>query len=233
MADFTYTDIAKMIDHSLLQQVLTDKQLEEGCRLARAYDAASVCIKPYAVPLAAALLRGFDRGGRHHHRLSAWRPRHRHQGRGSRASHGRWCHRVGYGGQHRQSARRRLCLCGQRHHRRGSSGPSPRGLVKVIFENCFLKDEQKEQLCRICGEIGADYRENVHRLRRRRRDRRGFEIDAPLFAAESAGQGRRRRAHLRAVAASRALGVQRVGATATKVILDDCRKQLGLSPIVG
>src|SRR5205085_10935125 len=30
-------------------------------------------------------------------------------------------------------------------------------LVKVIFENCFLADEHKEQLCRICGEVGADY----------------------------------------------------------------------------
>src|SRR5207253_9303955 len=58
MADFTYADIAKMIDHSLLQPVLTDAELEEGCRLAREYDVASVCIKPYAVSMAAALLKG-------------------------------------------------------------------------------------------------------------------------------------------------------------------------------
>src|SRR5438874_1595393 len=58
MADFTYTEIAKMLDHSLLQQVLTDAELEEGCRIARDYDVASVCIKPYAVPLAAAILQG-------------------------------------------------------------------------------------------------------------------------------------------------------------------------------
>ncbi|MFX5956657.1 2-deoxyribose-5-phosphate aldolase, partial [Acinetobacter baumannii] len=31
-----------------------------------------------------------------------------------------------------------------------------KALVKVIFENCFLKDEHKKQLCRICGEVGAD-----------------------------------------------------------------------------
>ena len=30
-------------------------------------------------------------------------------------------------------------------------------LVKVIFENCFLQDEHKEQLCRICGEVRADF----------------------------------------------------------------------------
>src|SRR5438046_3451921 len=58
MADFTYADIAKLIDHSLLQPTLTDQELEQGCRLAREYDVASVCIKPYAVRQAAALLAG-------------------------------------------------------------------------------------------------------------------------------------------------------------------------------
>src|SRR5213083_1268943 len=47
-----------MLDHSLLQQTLTDADLEQGCRVAREYDVASVCIKPYAVPLAAQLLAG-------------------------------------------------------------------------------------------------------------------------------------------------------------------------------
>src|SRR5437660_5974042 len=58
MPDFTYTDIAKMIDHSLLQQQLTDTELEQGCKLARQYDVASVCIKPYAVAKARELLAG-------------------------------------------------------------------------------------------------------------------------------------------------------------------------------
>src|SRR5271156_5748377 len=58
MSKPTYTDLAKMIDHSLLQPVLTDAQLDEGCRLAREYDVASVCIKPYAVRRAADLLAG-------------------------------------------------------------------------------------------------------------------------------------------------------------------------------
>src|SRR5271165_1698297 len=58
MSEPTCTDLAKMIDHSLLQPVLTDAQLDEGCRLAREYDVASVCIKPYAVRRAAELLAG-------------------------------------------------------------------------------------------------------------------------------------------------------------------------------
>src|SRR5919198_6638763 len=58
MPDFTYADLARMIDHSLLQQTLTDADLEQGCRLAREYGVASVCIKPYAVRLAAEVLAG-------------------------------------------------------------------------------------------------------------------------------------------------------------------------------
>src|SRR5882724_12680836 len=58
MADFTCAQIAKMIDHSLLQQTLTDEELDRGCRQAREYDVASVCIKPYAVRRAADILAG-------------------------------------------------------------------------------------------------------------------------------------------------------------------------------
>src|SRR5262245_55543055 len=58
MADFAYRDIAKMIDHSLLQQTLTDTELDAGCQVARKYDVASVCIKPYYVKRAAELLAG-------------------------------------------------------------------------------------------------------------------------------------------------------------------------------
>ena len=46
---WTYADVAKMIDHSLLRPVLTPEELEAGCRLAREYDVASVCILPYAL----------------------------------------------------------------------------------------------------------------------------------------------------------------------------------------
>jgi deoxyribose-phosphate aldolase len=53
-------ELAKMIDHSLLHPTMTDKILEEGCELAKLYDVASVCIKPYAVKKAVELLLGSD-----------------------------------------------------------------------------------------------------------------------------------------------------------------------------
>lgn len=52
--------ISKMIDHSLLHPTLTDQELIDGCLLAIKYKVASVCIKPYAVPLAKEILAGSD-----------------------------------------------------------------------------------------------------------------------------------------------------------------------------
>jgi deoxyribose-phosphate aldolase len=43
------TELAKMIDHSLLHPTMTDADLEQGCALAKAYNVATVCIKPYAI----------------------------------------------------------------------------------------------------------------------------------------------------------------------------------------
>jgi len=51
-------EIAKMIDHSLLHPAMSDKELKEGCLLARKYNVASVCIKPYAVKIAVGILKG-------------------------------------------------------------------------------------------------------------------------------------------------------------------------------
>jgi len=57
---YTYEELAKMIDHSLLHPTMTDAELEEGCRLAAKYNVASVCIKPYAVKQAVEWLQGSD-----------------------------------------------------------------------------------------------------------------------------------------------------------------------------
>src|SRR6516225_8685431 len=56
--DYTYLDIAKMIDHSLLSPTLKDRELEEGCRLAVDYNVASVCIMPYYLKSCAEVLKG-------------------------------------------------------------------------------------------------------------------------------------------------------------------------------
>ncbi len=53
-------EIAKMIDHSLLHPTMDDQTLKDGIELARKYNVASVCIKPYAVEMAAEMLQGSD-----------------------------------------------------------------------------------------------------------------------------------------------------------------------------
>ena len=55
---YTYEELAKMIDHSLLHPTMTDQELEDGCKVAAKYQVASVCIKPYAVKRAVELLQG-------------------------------------------------------------------------------------------------------------------------------------------------------------------------------
>ncbi|HMO13147.1 MAG TPA: deoxyribose-phosphate aldolase [Pirellulaceae bacterium] len=50
--------IARLIDHALLHPTLTDAEICEGVRLAKELGAASVCVKPYAVKMAAELLAG-------------------------------------------------------------------------------------------------------------------------------------------------------------------------------
>ncbi|WP_319592397.1 deoxyribose-phosphate aldolase [uncultured Draconibacterium sp.] len=53
-------ELAKMIDHSILHPTMTDEDLKRECEIAKKYDVASVCVKPYAVKQAVKLLKGTD-----------------------------------------------------------------------------------------------------------------------------------------------------------------------------
>ncbi len=54
----TVRDLARMIDHSLLHPTMTDAQFDAGCALAVRYGVATVCVKPCDVPRAVELLKG-------------------------------------------------------------------------------------------------------------------------------------------------------------------------------
>lgn len=56
----TLQEIRKMIDHSLLHPTMTDSDITNGCLLAKEYDVATVCIKPYAVKMSIELLKGSE-----------------------------------------------------------------------------------------------------------------------------------------------------------------------------
>ncbi|MDP3913195.1 MAG: deoxyribose-phosphate aldolase [Bacteroidota bacterium] len=53
-------ELAKMIDHSILHPTMTDEDLHRECEVAKKYDVASVCVKPYAVKQAVELLKSSD-----------------------------------------------------------------------------------------------------------------------------------------------------------------------------
>jgi deoxyribose-phosphate aldolase len=51
-------ELAKMIDHSILNPTYTDEDLKKQCDIAKKYNVASVCVKPYAVKKAVQHLKG-------------------------------------------------------------------------------------------------------------------------------------------------------------------------------
>jgi len=101
---YTYNDISRMIDHSLLNPTLTVADLESGIQLAIAYEVASVCIMPYYLKRCSDLLKGtgvkasttigFPHGG-HTTALK--------KSRGGKSG-GRWLRGTGHGGEHQPGA---------------------------------------------------------------------------------------------------------------------------------
>jgi deoxyribose-phosphate aldolase len=231
MSDYTYEDIAKMIDHSLLNPTLTAAELEAGCRLAVAYNVASVCILPYYLKRCADILRGstvqpsttigFPHGGHTTAIKRAEAERALADGcteldmvvNISQVLSGAW----DYVRADIQAVIEVSRAAGQK--------------VKVIFENCYLRDEHKVRLCGICSELNADWVktstgygsggatiDDVKLMRRH----------AALHVQVKAAGGIRDLDKLLEV---RTLGVSRVGASRTREMLDECRRRLGLSAI--
>ena len=227
MPDYTLGDLAKMFDHSLLQPTLTDEDLSRGFEVAREYDVASVCVKPYAVNLAAQALKGssvlvgtvigFPHGGN----LSRLKALEAQAAMDDGAVELDMVVNIGkvlskdYG-----YVRDDIAGVVDAAHQRNAK-------VKVIFENCFLQDEHKIELCRICGDVRADwvktstgYAETGATIE----DLKLMRQHSPAHVQVKAAGGVRTYEKLLEV---RAIGVTRVGATATKVILDEAKAKLG------
>lgn len=223
---YSYSDIAKMIDHSLLNPTLTTGELEAGCKLARDYDVASVCILPYYAARSAEMLEGstvqpsttigFPHGG---HRREIKMAEAEQALRDSateldavinisKARSGDWTY----------VADEIKALTDLTH----SQGKK----IKIIFENAYIDNAAKIRLCEICGEIGVDWVKTstgyaptgatVEDLRLMRKH------SPPCVQVKAAGGVR----DLDALLAVRALGVTRVGASRTEQMLDECKRRL-------
>jgi deoxyribose-phosphate aldolase len=224
--DYAYEEIAKMIDHSLLNPILIDEQLEEGCQIALDYDVASVCIKPYYLKRCAELLRGstvkasttigFPHGG------------HTTAAKVAEAKQA-----IDDGGQELDMvANIGKVLSGDWRFVRADikavvDVTHARGqIVKVIFENCYLNDDHKIRLCEICGEVGADFVKTSTGYGEggaTTEDLRLMRKYSPPHVQVKAAGGVRTLDRLLEV---RALGVTRIGATRTVDILEDCKRRL-------
>ena len=228
---FTYADISKMIDHSLLNPTLTVADLEAGCQLALDYDVASVCILPYYLRRCAELLKGstvkasttvgFPHGGH----TTAIKMAEARQALAdgceeldmvvniSQVLSGSWDYV-------RQEIRGVVELA----HAAGQK-------VKVIFENAYLKDEHKIRLCEICAEARADwvktstgYAPSGATLD----DLRLMRKHSPPHVQVKAAGGVR---DLDTLLAIRELGVSRCGASKTREILDEARRRLSAGQV--
>jgi deoxyribose-phosphate aldolase len=240
---YTYEQLAKMIDHSLLHPTMTDQELEEGCRVAARFQVASVCIKPYAVKRAAELLRGsgvlvgavvgFPHGGscteskRCETRLAC------EDGAAEidmvinigKALSGDW--------DYVEKDIRAVC---DEAHQHGAK-------VKVIFENDYLvkggaglgSDELKRMLCRICERAGADWVKTstgygfVKQPDGSYNYRGATERDLALMRASCSPKVQVKAAggvrDLDGLIKVRDLGASRCGATATAAMLDEYRRR--------
>ena len=240
---YTYTELAQMIDHSLLHPTLTDQDLEAGCRLAAKYGVASVCIKPYAVKRAVELLRGsgvrvgcvigFPHGNsgteskRYEAELAC------RDGAVEidmvinigKALSGDWTY-----------VERDIRAVGDEAHRNGAK-------VKVIFENDYLanggaglsSDDFKRQLCQIAERAGADWVKTstgygfVKQKDGSYNYRGATDADLKLMRAACSPKVQIKAAggvrDLDGLIRVRELGGTRCGATATAVILDEYRRR--------
>jgi len=230
--------LSKMIDHSLLHPTMTDKDLESGCAVAKAYNTASVCIKPYAIKEAKQWLKGSDVlvctviGFPHGNSTTEVKVFETEQACLNGAHEIDMVVNIG------------KVLSNEWDHIMkeitaiNDVTKNQKAALKVIFENDFLPDDYyKIKLCEICNTVGVEFIKTstgygfVKNADGTYNYKGATEHDlilmrkhaAPGVQIKAAGGVRTLDDLLRV----RALGVTRVGATTTASILDEAKKRFG------
>jgi len=225
VADVTYEQLAGTIDHSLLKPMLTTEDVVAGCHLAATYRVVSVCVRPADVPLASSELEGtgvavgtvisFPHGD------SATAVKVAEAGKALEdgAVELDMVLNIGWLLSGRESeVEDDIAAVVER---------SDDALVKVIFENAYLTDEQKIAACKLSEAAGADYVKTSTGYAPS-----GATIEDIRLMRENVGPGVKvKAAHgvrtLDALLAVIEAGAERCGATATAVMLDDYRQRVG------
>ena len=235
---YTYRELAKMIDHSLLHPTMTDAELEAGCRIAAKYDVASVCIKPYAVRQAVGWLVGTDVkvgaviGFPHGNSATEVKRYETEVACRDGAAEIDMVVNLGkaLGGEWDYVERDVRLVC-EEAHKHGA-------IVKVIFENDYLSGSDiKVQLCRVCERAGADFVKTssgygfVKQADGSYNYKGATEHDLALMRANTSPRVQVKAAggvrDLDGLIRVRDLGATRCGATATAAMLDEYRRREG------
>ena len=232
IADLTERDIAKTIDHSLLRPELDDAFVEDGCRLAARYDVASVCVRPADVKRAKAILDGTDVkvgttiGFPHGNHTTETKVLEARRALADGATELDMVLKIGALRSGRdQDVEDDIRAVVEVAHAAGA-------IVKVIFENAYLTDDEKVRACRLTEAAGGDFVKTSTGFAPSGATHDDLRLmrasTSPHIAVKAAGGVRT----LDALIAVMELGVTRIGATATQAIILDFRaRKAGESPV--
>jgi deoxyribose-phosphate aldolase len=228
----TERDIAKTIDHSLLRPELDDAFVEDGCRLALRYDVASVCVRPTDVRRAKAILDGSDVAvgttigfphGNHRTEIKVAEAR---QALADGATELDMVIQIGALKSGRDAdVEADIKAVVDVAHAGGA-------IVKVIFENAYLTDDEKIRACRLTEAAGAEFVKTSTGFAPSGATHDDLRLmrahTSPPTQVKAAGGVRTLDALLEVMA----LGTTRIGATATAAIIDDFRaRKAGVEPV--
>ena len=234
LADLTERDIAKTIDHSLLRPELDDAFVADGCRLAVKYDVASVCVRPADVVRARSILGGSDVavgttiGFPHGNHETAVKVFEAERALAQGATELDMVIQIGALKSGRDAdVEADIRAVVDVAHANGA-------IVKVIFENAYLTEAEKIRACRLTEAAGGDFVKTSTGFAPSGATHEDLRLmranTSPHIGVKAAGGVRT----LDALFAVMALGVTRIGATATETIIQDFRaRKAGESPTVG
>ncbi len=219
----TERDIAKTIDHSLLRPELDDAFIEAGCRLAAKYDVASVCVRPADVRRARELLAGTDVavgttiGFPHGNHRTETKVFEATQALADGATELDMVLQIGALKSGRDAdVQADIAAIVDLAHANGA-------IVKVIFENAYLTNDEKVRACHLSEAAGADFVKTSTGFAPSGATHDDLRLmranTSPHIRVKAAGGVRT----LDALIAVMELGVTRIGATATETIILDFR----------
>ncbi|PVH75084.1 deoxyribose-phosphate aldolase-like protein [Cadophora sp. DSE1049] len=229
------SDLAKMIDHSLLHPTMTDSEIASGLAIAVKYKVATACVKPYSIPQALAALDGTGvvvcpvigfPAGNSTTEVKVFEATRAAEAGGKeidmvinigKALSGEW----EYVATEVQAVNSAVVAKG--------------AILKVIFENDYLTTEEIVKLCQICSDIGVAFVKTStgYGFVKQKSGEYSYK-GATIPHIQLMKENSKKEVQIKAAGGVRTLddllrvrvlGVTRVGATATEAILEEAMKR--------